>query len=162
MSHTESRSRSVVQSINFELLAVPEAVLSHIELRSRSAVQSILCVAPRCPRGSLVPYKGEEQIICPFHSLCCSSLSQRQSRPIRKRGADQLCSSFSVLLLAIPEAVSSHTKVRSISSAGLSSRRELCVGDVVFYYEMCYGNEHTPPLPLKKIPIFAKTCFTLQ
>ena len=128
MSHTESRSRSVVQSINFELLAVPEAVLSHIELRSRSAVQSILCVAPRCPRGSLVPYKGEEQITCPFHSLCCSSLSQRQSRPIRKRGADQLCSSFSVLLLAIPEAVSSHTKVRSISSAGLSLRRELCAG----------------------------------
>ena len=135
MSHTESRSRSVVQSINFELLAVPEAVLSHIELRSRSAVQSILCVAPRCPRGSLVPYKGEEQITCPFHSLCCSSLSQRQSRPIRKRGADQLCSSFSVLLLAIPEAVSSHTKVRSISSAGLSLRRELCAGWPGLFYK---------------------------
>ena len=58
------------------------------------------------------------------YSLFCFSLSQRQSLPIQKRGADQLFSPFSVLLLAVPEAVSSHTKVRSISSAGLS----LCVG----------------------------------
>ena len=43
---------------------------------------------------------------------CCSLLSQRQSCPIQKRGADQLCSPLSVLLLAVPEAVSSHTKVR--------------------------------------------------
>ena len=42
------------------LLAVPEAVSSHTKVRSRSAVQSILCVAPRYPRGSLVPYKSED------------------------------------------------------------------------------------------------------
>ena len=85
------------------LLAVPEAVSSHIKVRSRTAVHFKLCVAPRC--------------------------SQRQFRPIQKGGAGQLCSPFSVLLLAVPEAVSSHTKVRSISSAGLSLCRELCLWD---------------------------------
>ena len=40
-------------------------------------------------------------------------------------------SNTEVLLLAVPEAVSSHTKVRSISSAGLSLRRELCVRDAL-------------------------------
>ena len=49
-------------------------------------MQSIFCVAPCCPRGSLVPYKNEEQIMCAVHFLCCSSLSQRQSCPIPKRG----------------------------------------------------------------------------
>ena len=106
LSHTESRSRLVVQSIKIELLIVPEAVLYHIELRrSRSAVQSILCVAPWRPRGSLVPYKNKDQISCTVHSLCCSLLSQRQSCPIQKWGADQPCSPFSVLLLAVPEEV---------------------------------------------------------
>ena len=42
------------------LLAVLEAVSSHTKTRRRSAVQSILCVAPRCCRGSLVPYKTEK------------------------------------------------------------------------------------------------------
>ena len=79
----------------------------------------ILCVATRCPRGSLVPYINEEQISCSVNSLCCSSLSQRQSRPIQKWGAYQLCSPFSVLHLAIPEAALSYTKSRSIISAGL-------------------------------------------
>ena len=55
------------------LLTVPEAVLSHTKARSRSAVQSInfeqnLCLAPLCPRGSLVPYNSEEQIS--FNSFC--------------------------------------------------------------------------------------------
>ena len=68
------------------LLAVPEAVLSHTTARSRPALQSILYVAPRCPRGSLVPYQNEEQISCAVHSLCCSSLFQRQSRTIPKQG----------------------------------------------------------------------------
>ena len=49
------------------LVTVPEAVSSHTKARSRSAVQSInfeqnLCVAPRCPIGSLVPYNSKEQI----------------------------------------------------------------------------------------------------
>ena len=66
------------------LLAVPEAVSSHTKARSRSPVHFIPCVAPRCPRGSLVPYESEEQISFAVHSLCCSSLSQRQSRPIQK------------------------------------------------------------------------------
>ena len=38
--------------------------------------------APRCPRGSFVPYKSEEHISCTVHSQSCSSLSQRQSCPI--------------------------------------------------------------------------------
>ena len=42
------------------LLIVPEAVLSHTKTRSRSAVH------------------------CAVHSQSCSSLSQRQSRPIQK------------------------------------------------------------------------------
>ena len=61
-------------------------------------------------------------------SLFCSSLSQRQYCPIPKWGADQLCSQFPVLVLVVPEAVLSDTKVRSISSAELSLRRELCAG----------------------------------
>ena len=68
------------------LLTVPEAVSSQNEGRSKSAVQSNFCVAPCCLRGSLVPYKSEEQISCAVHFLCCSSLSQRQSRPIQKQG----------------------------------------------------------------------------
>ena len=51
------------------LIAVPEAVLSHTKARSRSDVQSILCVASRCPRGSLVPYKSEEN---QFHPVLAS------------------------------------------------------------------------------------------
>ena len=47
-------------SLPMLLLAVPEAILSHTKTRSRSAVQSIFCAAPRCPGGSLVPYKSEE------------------------------------------------------------------------------------------------------
>ena len=56
-SKTESRQLSPFPML---LLAVPEAVSSHTKTRSRSAVQSILSLAPRCPRGSLVPYKSEE------------------------------------------------------------------------------------------------------
>ena len=36
---------------------------------------------------------------------------------IKKWGANQLCSQWSVLLLAVPEAVSSHTKARRTTSA---------------------------------------------
>ena len=64
----------------------------------------ILCFAPRCPRGSLVPYSNGEQISCAVHFQSCFSVSQRQS-------------------------VSSHTEVRSISSVGLFLRRERCVRD---------------------------------
>ena len=60
--------------------------------------------APRCPRGSLVPYKNGEQISCAVHFQSYFSLSQRQS-------------------------VSSHTEVRSISSVGLFLRRERYVRD---------------------------------
>ena len=83
---------------------------------------SLSLYATRLPLGQ----RGAKRWIdIPFHSLCCSSLSQRQSCPIQKRGADQLYSPFYVLLLAVPDAVSSHTKVRRISSAGLSLRRKL-------------------------------------
>ena len=60
----------------------------------------------------------------------CSSLCQRQFCTIMKGGADQLCSLSSVLLFTVPEAVSCLKKVRSIPSAGLSLRRELCLPDV--------------------------------
>ena len=70
-SHTESRIRSAGQNIIFEFPAVLEAVLS--QLRSRSAVQSILCVVPRCPRRSLLPYKSKEKI-------CGALLSERTVR----------------------------------------------------------------------------------
>ena len=65
-SKTES-----IHSISFPmlLLAVPEAVSSHTKIRSRSAVQSIFCVAPRCPRGKLVPYKSEENLFHPVLAL---------------------------------------------------------------------------------------------
>ena len=53
------------------LLAVPEAVSLNTKPRSRSAVQSILSLAPRCPRGSLVPYKSEE------HQFCGALLTER-------------------------------------------------------------------------------------
>ena len=59
---------------------------------------------------------AKQRIYIPFHYLCCSLLSQRQSPPIQKQGADQLCSPFYALLLAVPELVLSHTKVRRISS----------------------------------------------
>ena len=51
------------------LLAVPEAVLSHTKTRSRSAVQPIFCVAPCCTRGSLVPYKSDENQFHPVLAL---------------------------------------------------------------------------------------------
>ena len=47
----------------FWLLTVLEVVSSHTK-RSISAVQSILILAPRCPRGSLVPHKSEEYQFC--------------------------------------------------------------------------------------------------
>ena len=39
------------------------------ERKSRSARQSILCVAPGCPRGSIVPYKNKEN---QFHPVLAS------------------------------------------------------------------------------------------
>ena len=81
--------------------------------------------ASHCSKGSFVPLWREELISCAACPLCCSSVSQRQFRPIKKGGADHLTSLSSVLLLFIQEAVLSHTKARSIIAAGLSLRREL-------------------------------------
>ena len=50
----------------------------------------LFCVAPIFPRGSLVQYINEEQISCAVHSLCCSLLSQRKSRPKQTQGASLL------------------------------------------------------------------------
>ena len=61
------------------LIAVPEAVLSHTKARSRSDVQSILCVASRCPRGSLVPYKSEENQFHPVLALLRPGAPMNQS-----------------------------------------------------------------------------------
>ena len=65
-SKTEKR-HSIPLPILF--LAVAEAVSPHTKMRSRSAVQSIFCDAPRCPRGSLVPYKSVEN---QFHLVLAS------------------------------------------------------------------------------------------
>ena len=65
-SKTENRQVSSAML----LLAVPEAVLSNKKKEEqRSAVQFIFCVAPRCPRGSLVPYQNEEN---QFHPVLAS------------------------------------------------------------------------------------------
>ena len=45
-----------------------------------------------------------------------------------------MCSPFSVLLISVPEAVSSHTKARRITSAGLSLQREMCLRVSIEYY----------------------------
>ena len=62
--------------------------------------------------------------------ISCSLPSKRQSGPILKEGAagqleqlDQLDSLSSVMLLDVPETVSSNTKTRSNTSLGLSLRR---------------------------------------
>ena len=52
------------------------------------------------------------------------------------RGADQLYSLPSVWLLAVPEAVLCLKKMRSITSAGFSLRRELCLEDVPGYCQI--------------------------
>ena len=49
---------------------------------------SVLLIA--VPRGSLVPYKSEDQISCAVHSICSSFLSQIQSCPLQKQGASLL------------------------------------------------------------------------
>ena len=63
---------------------------TRLPLGQRGAEMYILCFAPRCPRGSHVPYQNEEQISCAVNSQSCSSLSQRQSCPIPKWGASVL------------------------------------------------------------------------
>ena len=42
---------------------------SSLSQRNRSAVQLIFCVAPRCPRDSLVPYKSEQNQFHPILAL---------------------------------------------------------------------------------------------
>ena len=70
----ETASGTARSKTSMLLLTVPEAVSSHTKARSRSAVQSInfeqdLSLAPRCPRGSLVPYKSEENQFHPVLAL---------------------------------------------------------------------------------------------
>ena len=69
------------------------------------------------------PIMKGDQITCAVYRLCCSSLSQRQSCPIIKEGADQPCTLTSVLLIAVPEAILSHTKTRRISFTRCYHRR---------------------------------------
>ena len=59
-------------------------------MKGEPAVQSTRCVAPPYLRDSPFQYIKEEQLSCSVHSLCCSSLAQRQSRPIQKWGASLL------------------------------------------------------------------------
>ena len=65
-SKTDSRQLSPFSML---LLAVPDAVSSHKKTSSKSALQSIFCVIPHCPRGSLIPYKSEEN---QFHPVLAS------------------------------------------------------------------------------------------
>ena len=51
-------------------------------------------------------------------------------------------SNTKVLLLTVQEAVLSHTKLRSISSVGLSLRRELCVRDGLSKHSPWFGGHH--------------------
>ena len=70
LSHSHSRPYQSEEQISCSVhnlccsLLFPEAVSSNIKVRSKSAVPSILCVAPCCPRGSLIPYKSEEHHFC--------------------------------------------------------------------------------------------------
>ena len=58
--------------------------------------------APSCFRGSLVQ---KWKKTCAFYALYCSLWSQRQSRPIMKGGADQLCSlSYELFLIGTYQA----------------------------------------------------------
>ena len=82
---TKGRADQLYNLSSVLLLTVQQAVSSHNEGRRKSAVKSNFCVAPRCPRGSLVPHESEKQISCAVHYLCCSSLSKRQSCPIQKQ-----------------------------------------------------------------------------
>ena len=98
---------------------------TRLPLGRRGATQKMNCSADPCSLfwyGTRLPLgqRGATMLSWAVYSLFCSSLSQRQSCPIPKWGAAQLCSPFQVLHLAVPEAVLSHTKVRSISSAGIS------------------------------------------
>ena len=68
-----------------------------------------------------------------------------------------MCSPFPVLLLAVPEAVLPHIKVRSISSAGLSLRRELCAGWLFaqtpsFMANPIFVTPCLPPNPVCSLP----------
>ena len=122
---------------------------------------SIPYVAPRCPRGSLVPYKNKEQNSCSVHSLGCSSLFQRQSRLIMKGGANQLFSPISLLLLAIPKAVLSHTKARSRSPVQsiLCDATRCPRGSLVPYKSK--ENQFHPVLALQgRVPRCIKLCLT--
>ena len=77
------------------LLAVPEAVLSHTKTRSRSAVQFILSLAPRCPRGSLVPFNTlswhESECGGPFSNILLGHARQKSSyRPRHWKGTERV------------------------------------------------------------------------
>ena len=65
-SKTDSRQLSPFSML---LLAFPDAVSSHKKTSSKSAVQTIFCVIPHRPRGSLIPYKSEEN---QFHPVLAS------------------------------------------------------------------------------------------
>ena len=89
-SQNEGRTRSAVQVILCFLCSLSQRQSRPIMRGGAPVMQSNFCIAPCFPRGSLVHYKSEEQISFVVHSLCCSSLSQRQSCPIQKRGESVL------------------------------------------------------------------------
>ena len=85
----ETASGTARSKTSVLLLTVPEAVSSHTKARSSSAVQSSnfeqnLCLAPRCPRGSLVPYNSEEQIS--FNSFCAPRCPRGSLVPYKCEG----------------------------------------------------------------------------
>ena len=68
-SNTEVRNRSAVQSNNYELLAVPEAVSPHTNISSRSSGQFQLFTAPCMSHMQSYPIKSEEHH---FHLVLAS------------------------------------------------------------------------------------------
>ena len=77
-------------------------------------VQFSPCFSPHCSIGNFVPKWMEEQMSFEVQFMYCSLLSYRQSGPIQKQGADQQCSPFSVLLLAVPETRSEENQFHPI------------------------------------------------
>ena len=106
-SKTENRQVSLAML----LLAVPEAVSSHTKNEEqRKAVQFIFCVAPRCSRGSLIPYQNEENQFHPVLAL----LEAVAPIPATSHNASQACTKSKVQSSLQPvkwpvEPATSHT-----------------------------------------------------
>ena len=105
--------RQVEQMMEYGLILKPLFNLPICRTPGTGGIRSLKWGSLLLHRQSLPRIKGRaDQVFL----LSFSSLFQRESCPIMKGVANQLCSPISVWFLAVPEAVSSHTKARRISS----------------------------------------------